>query len=187
MTKNNNLFDLCFNNPTKLLQILNKGLVIDTKILILYLIGVIDMRKNTKYLGNFNYKISDFKAFINFKEKLKIRNFIVTPNILTEFFNQIENNLGSKFFPKYKEELKPFIEDFEEKYYQKEKIVKLPKFGEFDFTDLSIYLSASLDKHNIITPDKSLYYLCKGESNSLIIGLEDIRNLDLNLGLFGRE
>ncbi len=187
MTKNKDIFNLCLDNPAKFLQILNRGIVIDTKILILYLIGVIDMRKNTKYLRSFNYNLSDFKAFINFKEKLKIRNFIVTPNILTEFFNQIENKLSPNFFPKYKEELKPFIEDFEEKYYQKEKIVKLPKFGEFDFTDLSIYLSASLDKHNIITPDKSLYYLCKGKSNSLIISLEDIRNLDLNLGIFGRE
>ena len=172
---------LYFEKPHKLIHEFKNGAVIDTNVLTLYLIGIIDKRKNTHYLQQLSYKPYDYSTFILFKENMKIERVIVTPNILTEFFNIVENKLGKTFFPKYLDEMKPFLEKLHEKYYCKDKIINLPKFGDFDFTDLSIHL-ASNEEYPIITSDTSLHSFCKSckkHERNLVIHFNEIKNLRL--------
>ena len=90
---------LYFEKPHKLIHEFKNGAVIDTNMLILDIIGMIDKRKNTHYLQQLSYKPYDYHTFILFKENMKLDRVIVTPNILTEFFNIIQNKLGKTFFP----------------------------------------------------------------------------------------
>lgn len=168
---------LFLGNRAVFLNMIRQGIVLDTKMLILYLIGIFDSRNNTDYLKRFGYDYFDFETVIRFKEAMKIERFVVTPNILTEFFNQAENKIGGWFFASNAGFIKPFIKQLSENYCGKDEIMEIPKFGEFDFTDLSIYLTSRNRDYNLITCDRKLYELCKGNTKKITILFEELKNL----------
>ena len=119
----NDLQTLFFEKRHKLFHILRDGVILDTELLILYLIGVFDKRNRTDNLSRFGYKMYDFDTLVRFKQQMKIRTVVVTPNILTEFFNQIENKLGSWFFTKNLKDIKIILNSLIERYQIKEDII----------------------------------------------------------------
>ncbi len=180
MIMTENLQDLFFNKNHILLRLTRDGILIDTTILILYLVGVFDKRNKTNNLKRVNMDIYDFDSFIRFKERLKIKNIYVTPNVLTETYNQIENKIGSWFFESNLIEIKEIINNLEELYKTKEEIISLESFGRFDFTDLSLYLTTKDNINTFITADSNLSLHCKtceGMVNKLIIELHELNLL----------
>ncbi|MEA2003655.1 MAG: hypothetical protein U9O53_01705 [archaeon] len=176
----NDLQTLFFEKRHRLFYLLRNGAILDTEVLILYLVGVFDKRNRTDNLGRLGYKMYDFDTLVRFKQQMKIGTFVVTPNILTEFFNQIENKIGGWFFTKNLQDIKIILSSLIEKYQNKNDIIDISKFGEFDFADLSLYLTSKNENFPLITNDLKLSRLCKfgGEhQHTLIIHFPEITNL----------
>ena len=172
--------ELYLNKPLKLLSILKNGFIIDTTILLLFLIGLIDTRKNTKYLLKFNLSIEDYIIFTKFIEASK-SDMYITPNILTEFHSLVKTKLGKNFIKNYKADLIPYINHLKERHYNKEKILILPKFVDFGFTDMSIFLATKEEKLNLLTYDRALCGICNTKHGALTIFFPDIKSLSYTI------
>jgi len=139
----------------------SRGILIDTNLLLLYLIGMFDENYINRFKRTKKYSIDDFKIVKNIINYF--RKIIVTPQILAEISN-LSKDIKDPFLSKYFSKLIDIIKDSEELYINKNDLLKpllLPKYG---FTDVSIIESADVHNHLIFTDDFPLSgYLCKYE------------------------
>lgn len=95
----------------------NKFVVIDTNLLLVYLVGCVDPQLITKFKKtNSRYCAEDFKILNDL-----IKKFVTTPNILTEVSNlggHLKDNAKNRFFAL----LARFIQQTPEKYIQSSEI-----------------------------------------------------------------
>lgn len=151
----NNQIDLIIS-PHK-----NKFAVIDTNLLLVYLVGCIDpqlidrfKKTNSRYCGE------DFNILDNIIAKFS--RFATTPNILTEVSNlggQLNNkDAKEKFFIL----LAQFIQKTKEKYIRSSEISKDNYFIKFGITDRGLFELAKT-KHLIITDDFKLSAFCNSK------------------------
>lgn len=141
-----------------------KGIVVDTNLLILLLIGIYDpdeIEKN-KRLRNKNFEKEDFYKLRSIIDIVSDK-IIITPNILTEVTNLTENfnqETGFAFF-KFMEEA---VKLFEEYNINSNEIIlnNQTAFYKFGLTDSSI---ANLSKENylIITIDLPLFHFLSSQ------------------------
>ena len=152
----------------------NKGLLIDTNLLLLYLIGEINPRLIPAFNRTRQFVVEDFtslKRIITFFSKL-----ITLPGILTEVSNLAGNDLKGDwrdgFFAKFAE----CIHLLSEAHVASAQACGTPAFAKFGLTDSAIIL-AGKDQYLTITTDAALAgYM---ERNQLdVINFNNIRLLN---------
>ncbi len=139
------------DNLRRLLQkYRKKGLLIDTNLLLLYIVGSFNIELIREFKRTSHFTTDDFYLVSDFLELFDSK--ITTPHILTE----VSNLIGNK--PNLCALLKIYISDAEEKTLESIKIVQNNTFINFGLTDTAI-IDISKDSYLVITDDKPLYGL----------------------------
>ncbi len=151
---------------------IRNGIILDTNLLILYLIGNYDPNFITRFRKTSNYTIDDFLILKDIvKESSKI---IVTPNILTELSNHtFDGSFSGSGFDEYYKEVIDFLNNAEEKLVEKDVIKDYEKLKYFGFADISILDTSMKLECSLLTDDSALY----GLTNSLSISTLNINHL----------
>lgn len=154
---------------------IKRPILIDTKPLLLFLVGIYDVRTNSNHLNSFGYTKKDFHILRKFFEQMKINSFVITPHIFTEFCYWIEqeNDYDLKLFIK---NVLPFeATKIGEKYIEKDNILKNKEFEKFGATDTSIIIGSE-EYNSIITDEYNLSRCCDRNYGKLVINFkEDIK------------
>lgn len=127
----------------------NKGIFIDTNILLLLYIGSYDTNLIETFKRTNKFTKKDYKILTNFLSRFN--KIITTPNVLTEldnFFNQLSSPIKEKVRLKLKEH----IEVINENYIKSIDVTNSNKFLGFGLTDIGI-LNAIRDKYILLTED----------------------------------
>ncbi|HEY0083586.1 MAG TPA: PIN domain-containing protein [Pyrinomonadaceae bacterium] len=127
----------------------SKGVLIDTNLLLLYLVGMYDPQRIPKFKRTMIFAIEDFFTLLKFFEYFK--EVITTPNILTEvnsLANQLPDNIKVAFYPKFAEQ----IANLQEHYIESTKVSFTPHFLKLGLTDSGI-LSLAQDQYLVLTDD----------------------------------
>ena len=127
----------------------NKGLLIDTNLLLVYFVGSYDRNLIGNFKRTITFTIEDFeklqRAFIFFDK------IVTTPNILTEvnsLSNQLPENIKLKYFDKIKDQ----ISRLEENYVESKVVCELTHFPKFGLTDTGI-INLVKDNYLVLTDD----------------------------------
>ena len=127
----------------------NAGLLIDTNLLLLLIVGSCDPSYLLMHKRTQSYRPSDLHAVL---EAIKpYQRWINIPNILTETSNLLaQSGVLSKavLFRKFKD----FIQETEELYVESKRITSSGHFDRFGLTDLAI-LEAVREQHVVMTDD----------------------------------
>ena len=129
-----------------------KGILIDTNLLILLLVGSYNEDMISSFKRTTNYTVEDYrylKVFLTGFEK-----HFYTPNILTEITNLTDSiNSEPNFF--FFQHMKYVLSAFKEESVSSDEIMQLKSFLKFGLTDaLNCKLS---DKYLVLTDDLRLY------------------------------
>lgn len=142
-----------------------KGLLIDTNIFLLYLVGSIKPSLLSKFssknlfLENDIDKLSKFIAYFDVK--------ITTPHILTEVSNLIRRDTDLR------ETLRVDIEMLSEIFLESRKLIKHTAFNTFGLTDTAI-INNPKDSFRVATDDMPLFqYLINSQID--VVSLDQIR------------
>ena len=139
----------------------NKCVILDTNILLVYLVGCIDLRLISSFKRTSSrFCEDDFEVLNQIFSKFK--KFITTPNILTEVSN-LGGQLGGDYKIRFFEILSDFINQTPEQYVKSSDIAIDIDFIKLGITDRGV-LELSKDDYLIITDDYKLSARC---SNSL--------------------
>jgi len=136
-----------------------KGIVVDTNLLILLLIGLYDLDEieKNKRLKNNSFEKEDFHKLVSLIDAVS-NEITITPNILTEVCNLTENynNETEYAFFKFIEE---FVKTLEERNANSNEIIhnNQTAFYKFGLSDSSI-TNLSKEEYLIITVDLPLYH-----------------------------
>lgn len=158
----NNFSDLISKYSTK-------GIIIDTNLFLLFVIGISDEVRIETFKRTIQYKIQDFHLLSKF-----ISNFqkiMITPNILTTEVNSLLNQLNEK--EKVFDVFKKIINEINENYFESKILSSNKMFHKFGLTDLSIE-ELSKGSYLVLTDDLKLFsYL--SSKNIDIINFNHIR------------
>ncbi len=153
------MFDSDITVPT---EIRNKAIIVDSNLLLLFLIGLFDKRSITSFSERLSrYSIEDYDYLITLvKDKI----IVITPNIITEI-----SSLSGKFKRRkeFFEFLGNYIPSLNELYVQSSSVVIKNTFVKFGITDATII---ELSKQGIttLTDDFDLFYYLSNQSYSAI-------------------
>lgn len=126
-----------------------KGVLIDTNLLLLLLIGGLDRKLITTFKRLNAYEVSDYDLLIRLIDGFS--KIITTPHILTEVCN-LTNGLYGKTLNDFFDFLKSSIEIIDEIYEDSHDIVKCQGFNKYGLADTAI-LNLANNKYLIITDD----------------------------------
>lgn len=126
-----------------------KGVLIDTNILLLYIVGLFDISLIRDFKRTANFSEDDFDIVSNFLRLFNKK--IVTPHILTEVSDFIDNRQELQALLKF------FIEkESEEKFSESPLVVKRKEFIIFGLADTATIETAK-SGYLIFTDDNPLY------------------------------
>ena len=130
----------------------NKGILIDTNILLMYFIGSYNKSLITSFKRTNKYVPEDYELLAHFiKLFTKI---ITTPNILTEvsnFLGNLENKIKAHCFSEFARQL-----EFLDEHYTPGKVIgKLDQFTKYGLTDSGIIHSVK-GKHLVLSDEFAL-------------------------------
>lgn len=141
-----------------------KGILIDTNLLLLYFIGRFNPSQITKFKRTAKFTTDDFRILLFvFKEFHKV---VTTPNILTEVSNlssQLPDNIKQAFYSEFANQ----ISSFDEKYTPSISICSQDHFIKFGLTDSGIIESAA-NEHLILTDDFKLANFLENKKAAVI-------------------
>jgi hypothetical protein len=142
-----------------------RGLIIDTNILLLYFVGTLNRLHIAKHKRTRQYLAEDFDLLLNLL-KLFHNHIITTPNVLTE----VSNLLGDYSSPDQKRLWSIFasaISILEENYLPSKNLCQTPIFSKFGLTDSAI-IKLVKEKYLVLTDDAMLFqYLEKSRIDVL--------------------
>jgi hypothetical protein len=144
----------------------SKGILLDTNLLLLYIVGSLDIEYIAKFKRTTQYTTDDFDIVADFLRLFS--HTIVTPHILTEVSDFIDNRAMLQAL------LKIFIEkEAEEKFTASKEIIQTQGFIEFGLADTATIYTGK-DSFLIFTDDNPLYGFL---SNSKIdtVSLDQLR------------
>ncbi|HEY9705233.1 MAG TPA: PIN domain-containing protein [Allocoleopsis sp.] len=130
----------------------NKGLLIDTNILLLLIIGITNRDRISKFNRTENFTSDDYDLLLDIINKFS--HIITTPNILTEI-NSLINGVGEPERSKCVDTLAKIINTLNENYLQSQEVVKNDKFIKFGLTDCGI-MAICQNKYLVLTDDLKL-------------------------------
>lgn len=141
-----------------------KGILIDTNLLLLYFIGQFNLSQITKFKRTSKFTRQDFLILLFvFKQFNKV---VTTPNILTEvsnLSNQLPDNLKQAFYSKFADQ----ILDFDERHTSSASICSKDHFVKFGLTDSGIIESAG-SEYLILTDDFKLANFLENKKAAVI-------------------
>lgn len=134
----------------------SKGIIVDTNLLILFIVGFYDIAYIEKFkrVKNKGYTKEDFDALRKLLSYFKC--LYVTPQILSEVSNLSFGNVLGNAFNEYFAEVVKIISEAKEKHISKDIILKMPVLYKFGFTDSSIFKLAKNEDLPVITDDSKL-------------------------------
>lgn len=142
-----------------------KGILIDTNILLLYLIGSFDINLIRNFSRTANFTVDDFSRVSRFIDYFEVK--VTTPHILTE----VSNLFGNKNF--LNALLATYINLSSEKFVESARTIENQAFNLFGLTDTAI-AEISKDSYLILTDDRPLFgYLANKGFD--IVSLDQIR------------
>lgn len=145
------------NNDSLLIGQKRKTAIVDTNLLLVYLIGCIDPIQIEKFKKtNSRYRMADFPILDDIFKNFN--NYTTTPNILTEVSN-LGGQLNGKTRDRFFEILSQFIQRTKETYIKSYEISNDIYFAKLGLTDRGL-LSFDIEKHIIITDDYKLCAFC---------------------------
>jgi len=124
----------------------NKGIVIDTNLAILYIVG----SSNPRSIGGKRtsaYSTGDFDSLSKFIDAFETK--IVTPNILTEISNLLGKEKGLR------DTFAGFVARWDERFIPSKELARSPVFSELGLTDSAIIEIAKKD-YLVLTDDAPL-------------------------------
>ena len=127
----------------------NQGILLDTNILLLYLIGKFDKNLILKFKRTQTFTIQDYEILTFLLSKFN--KIITLPNILTEISNlsgKLESFIKQNYFQIFAQK----ITIFSEHYIPSEQIRQKDAFKRFGITDAGILILAK-DKYLVLTDD----------------------------------
>ncbi|MEH2282768.1 MAG: PIN domain-containing protein [Nostoc sp.] len=132
-----------------------KGILIDTNILLLFLVGSVNQERITKFNRTQQFLPEDYEFLLEFIARFQ--KLVTTPNILTEV-NSLANQLGeperSQCFAIFAQFVKN-VALLDEYYIKSLDAVNTEKFVKFGLTDSGI-LTLSKGKYLVLTDDFKL-------------------------------
>ena len=143
-----------------------RAIILDTQSLIIVTVGLYDHAKlqKIKYKDR-KFTKEDFDLLSQYLYGLRI---IVSPQILAETCNIVENSFGRELFKKYMEAILFFLRDgIIEIYTKKEELISVPAITKFGFSDISLF-SISDAENIIISGDFPFFNFCTSERKNVI-------------------
>lgn len=133
-----------------------KGIILDTEILLAFLIGLYDPEFIARFKMTASYDANDFRKIESiFRRCAKL---IVTPQILAELSNQsFDRGLYNPALKAYLGHVVTSISKASEKYVRKDLIIDHPQLPRVGFTDLSIVEAAKNLQCLVLTADVDLW------------------------------
>ncbi len=142
-----------------------KGLLVDTNILLLYIVGIVNVDLIRNFSRTANFTENDFylvEKFINFFDVN-----ITTPHILTEVSDLLGNRIELQLA------LGKYIELIEEKFLESKQITRTKTFLQFGLADTAITETAK-NSYLVVTDDNPLFgYLVNQKIDA--VNLDQIR------------
>ena len=138
---------------TLILNYRDKGLLIDTNLLLLYFVGANDPDRIQKFKRTMKFSIQEFNLLARFFRLFK--KIVTTPNVLTEVSNllgQLPENLHESFYADFARH----ISDLEEHYGPSAYLATTPSFNRFGLTDSGI-AELVRGKYLVLTDDFALF------------------------------
>lgn len=129
-----------------------RGILVDTNILLLYLIGSFDTSLISTFKRTLQFSIEDFQTLLYLLQPFD--KLVTTPNILTEVSN-LSGQLGEPVKTLYFQMLAERILVMDEQYIKSSDAVSEEEFIRKGLTDVGI-LSLSKDRFLVLTDDFSL-------------------------------
>ena len=147
----------------------NKGLFVDTNLILLYLIGKI----NKNFIGTFSrtkvYTVTDYENVKNIIEQHFQQKLITTPNVLTEV-NSLANKLTGDYKAIFTQLFSNFLNQMDEIYQESKYITSVNEFKKFGLTDAVIIKVVKNHSLLFLTDDFRLSnYMSKSYKNTLNI------------------
>jgi len=137
----------------------NRGLIVDTNLLILLIVGYFDKNYINQYKRTSTYSIKDFEILRDIVDRFEL--IVTTPHILAEVSNLcIDNKEPDKMSKRFGKFIMTFIDTifkFKEIYISKNKILILDYFKSLGLTDTALIEIARMNKYNVITDDAGVY------------------------------
>lgn len=130
------------------------GVLVDTNLLLLYLVGVFDSASIPKFKRTATFTRDDHKVLTNFL--LQFRALVTTPNILTEV-SDLAEKLPNDFHARFAYE----IGLMEEHCVESRPIAESEHFGRFGLADLVI-VGLARGRYLVLTEDKRLAHYMAG-------------------------
>jgi len=141
-----------------------KGILIDTNILLLWFVGTVNRERISKFNRTENFVPEDYDSLVQILSYFN--KIVTTPNILTEV-NSLANQLGE---PERSQCLSVFaqrVASLKEFYLESQEVVKTESFTKLGLTDCSI-INLAKNKYLVLTDDfKLANYLQKLEIDTI--------------------
>lgn len=158
------------------------GIIVDTNVLILFLIGSYDSSfiKKIKLTSN-NDKRYSIESFETLKEILELfKKVVITPQIIAEISNLTitrDKIFYGDYLRSYLKTVINFLKSAEEHHQRMDCLwnVKLKTINEFGFTDMTIYELSKRTEMPILTDDFSFFHYSINKGIHAI-SLENIKN-----------
>lgn len=132
----------------------NKGILVDTNLLILYFVGILDRDRIARFKRTQQFSAGDFERLALFIQNSQ--NWIVTPYVLTEV-SSLLNSLGEPERERGLLVLAEGIKTSVEEYCPSRNLCVLNGFERYGLADLSIKEAAADQKYLVLTDDLELY------------------------------
>lgn len=149
----------------------NKGIIIDSNLLLLLIIGTINKNHISNFKRTSAYIPEDYDTLNLFVSQFK--NIITSPNILTEASN-LANSLSGKYKVAFSNVFANSIRVLEEKYVSSKNAADNPIFHKFGLTDTTI-LELIKGQYLLITDDFKLSAYAVEKLNLDVLNFNHIR------------
>ena len=130
-----------------------KGILLDTNLLLLYLIGLFDPDRIERFKRTEKFSYEDFQILLRIMSPFKI--ILTLPHVLAEV-NSLSGQLHSNILASFREKFKAQIELFKEASPTSIKASQRQEFRYLGLTDSAIILE-SIGKWLVLTDDLPLY------------------------------
>lgn len=153
----------------------NSGLLIDTNIFLLYVVGMYDPDRISRFKRTMTFTLDDFGFLSGFLKQFT--KLVTTPNILTEVSNlsgQLPEALKTEGFNQFSK----LISSFEENFGASAKVSSLTHFCRLGLTDSGI-IDLVRDKYLVLTDDFKLADYLEKEGID-VINFNHLRSLIWN-------
>ena len=146
---------------------IRNGILLDTNLLIVFLIGMFKPELISSFKKTSSYSISDFNLIRNIV--LQFNAVHVTPQILSEVSNStFHQGIMDPDFSSYVGQLISYAESSNELYYDKNRLISLPRFTQIGFTDVSVMEVAKQTNCLVLTDDFILASILENEGHNTL-------------------